>query len=189
MNIVSKSFVEHRKVLDQFFSSSEHVILSISKILSDALIQDRTLFWCGNGGSAADCQHLVAEFVGKFNKDRRALRSIALTTYTSILTCVANDYSYEDVFSRQVQALGKSGDILIGLSTSGNSENILRAFKTAKKTGLHTIGLLGKGGGKAKDLVDNALIIPSDTTARVQELHILIGHIFCELIERELKID
>ena len=132
---------------------------------------------------------MAAELVGRFNKDRKALSSIALTTDTSVLTCVANDYSYEDVFSRQLEALARSGDVLVVISTSGQSENVIRAIKTAKEIGLTTIALLGKDGGKAKSLVEHALVVPSDSTARIQEVHILIGHILCDLIEQELDLD
>ena len=147
-----------------------------------------TLFWCGNGGSAADSQHLAAELVGRFKKDRKALRSIALTTDTSVLTCIANDYSYEDVFSRQIEALARDGDVLVAISTSGSSENVLQALKAAKKIGVKTIAILGKDGGQAKALADLAIVISSDSTARIQEAHILIGHILCDLIEQELGL-
>ena len=131
---------------------------------------------------------MAAELVGRFKKDRRALRSIALTTDTSVLTCVANDYSYEDIFSRQLQALARKSDVLVAFSTSGQSENILRALKVAKDLGLKTIALLGKDGGQAKTMADEAIVIPSDSTGRIQEAHILIGHIICDLIEQELGI-
>ena len=163
-------------------------IASFSRTIASALANGSTVFWCGNGGSAADSQHLAAELVGRFKKDRRPLRSVALTTDTSVLTCVANDYSYEDIFARQVEALSRPGDVLVGISTSGQSENILRAVKMARSLGLQTIGLLGKDGGVAKDLVDQAIVIPSESTARIQESHILIGHILCDLIEQELGL-
>ena len=163
-------------------------ICSIGKLLAQSLSDEGTLFWCGNGGSASDSQHLAAELVGRFKKNRRALRSIALTTDSSVLTCVANDFSYEDVFARQVEALGRPGDVLICISTSGNSENILQALRVAKEMGLMTVVLLGKDGGFAKDLADKALVIPSDSTARIQEGHILVGHILCEVIEQELHL-
>jgi D-sedoheptulose 7-phosphate isomerase len=163
-------------------------IASFARTIASALANGSTVFWCGNGGSAADSQHLAAELVGRFKKDRRPLRSVALTTDTSVLTCVANDYSYEDIFARQVEALSRPGDVLVGISTSGQSENILRAVKMARSLGLQTIGLLGKDGGVAKDLVDQAIVIPSESTARIQESHILIGHILCDLIEQELGL-
>ncbi len=163
-------------------------IASFARTIASALANGSTVFWCGNGGSAADSQHLAAELVGRFKKDRRPLRSVALTTDTSVLTCVANDYSYEDIFARQVEALSRPGDVLVGISTSGQSENILRAVKMARSLGLQTLGLLGKDGGVAKDLVDQAIVIPSESTARIQEAHILIGHILCDLIEQELGL-
>jgi D-sedoheptulose 7-phosphate isomerase len=126
--------------------------------------------------------------VGRFKKDRKALRSIALTTDTSVLTCVANDYSYKDVFSRQLEALARPGDVLVAISTSGQSENVLRAITTAKQLGVETIALLGKDGGEAKNLADLSLLVPSDSTARIQEAHILIGHILCDLIEEEMGL-
>ena len=131
---------------------------------------------------------MAAELVGQFKKKRQALRSLALTTDSSVLTCIANDHSYEDIFARQVEALGRSRDVLIGISTSGNSENIMRAFKVANEMGLTTVALLGREGGRCKDFAEYALIIPSDSTARIQEVHILIGHIFCEIIEKELNL-
>ncbi len=187
-NIIHRNFAEHLQTIELVREALAEPIKKISQLLAQSLANGGTLFWCGNGGSAADSQHLAAELVGRFKKNRRALRSIALTTDTSVLTCVANDYSYADIFSRQVEALGRPGDVLIGISTSGNSENVLRAFKAAKEMGLMTIALLGKGGGSTKDLADHALVIPSDSTARIQEAHILIGHILCELIEQELGL-
>ena len=187
-NIIHRNFAEHLQTIELVHEALAEPIKKISQLLSHSLANGGTLFWCGNGGSAADSQHLAAELVGRFKKNRRALRSIALTTDTSVLTCVANDYSYDDIFARQVEALGRPGDVLIGISTSGNSENVLRAFKVAKQMGLKTIALLGKRGGYTKDLSDHALVIPSDSTARIQEAHILIGHILCELIEQELGL-
>lgn len=187
-NTTQLNFSSHLQTIELARELLADPINVIGQRLAQSLAKGGTLFWCGNGGSAADSQHLAAELVGRFKKDRRALRSIALTTDTSVLTCVANDYSYDDVFARQIAALGRPGDVLIGISTSGNSENVLRAFKAAKEMSLTTIALLGKGGGSAKELADHALIIPSDSTARIQEAHILIGHILCELIERELGL-
>jgi len=186
--IIQKSFDDHIQMIDSAKETLTMSIHSIGQLLAHSLSHEGTLFWCGNGGSASDSQHLAAELVGRFKKNRRALRSIALTTDSSVLTCVANDFSYEDVFSRQIEALGRSGDVLICISTSGNSENVLRALRVAKEMGLMTIVLLGKDGGLAKDLADKALVIPSDSTARIQEGHILVGHILCEVIEQELQL-
>ena len=185
---ISQHFTEHLQVISALPNLCTESILNAGVQIAGSLSKGGTIFWCGNGGSAADSQHLAAELVGRFKKNRKALRSIALTTDTSVLTCVANDYSYDVIFARQVEALGRPGDVLIGISTSGNSENVLRAFKAAKELGLMTIALLGKGGGYIKDLADHALVIPSDSTARIQEAHILIGHILCELIEQELGL-
>ena len=140
----------------------------------------------GNGGSAADAQHIAGELVGRFMLERQALPAIALTTNNSILTAVANDYGYETVFSRQVEALVNEKDVVIGISTSGDSLNVIEAIKAAKKKGAKTIGLTGGSGGKLAEGVDLALIVPSDCTPRIQEAHITIGHIVCELVEREL---
>jgi len=144
------------------------------------------ILFCGNGGSAADSQHLAAELVGHLRRERRGLAAIALTTDTSILTAVGNDYAFKDIFARQVQALGLPGDVLIGISTSGNSENVLVAAQTAQKQGLSTIGLLGNTGGKIAPVVDHKVVVPSKDTQRIQECHILIGHIWMEMIEQEL---
>ncbi len=160
------------------------VMHTIGKLTADAMGSGRKLLVCGNGGSAADSQHLVAEFVARLTVDRPALRAIALTTDTSILTAAGNDYGYEHVFSRQVEALALPGDVFLGISTSGNSPNIVRALHTARRLGVHTIGFTGNGGGKMRDLCDHNIIIPSDTTMNIQESHIALEHIFCMLVER-----
>jgi D-sedoheptulose 7-phosphate isomerase len=188
-DIIDKNFNEHYSTLELVNDKLDEIIELVGKQLAVSLSNGGTLFWCGNGGSAADSQHLAAELVGRFKKNRQALRSVALTTDTSVLTCVANDYSYNDIFSRQIEALGRSGDVLVGISTSGNSDNVIQALKTAKEMGLVTIAMLGKDGGMTKKLVDHSLIIPSNSTARIQEMHILIGHILCEIIEKELQLD
>jgi len=186
---VSSHFAEHLMVIECVSKLYLEQISDIATQMAQALLNRGTIFWCGNGGSAADSQHLAAELVGRFNKDRRALRSIALTTDTSVLTCIANDYSYEDVFSRQLEALAGDSDILVAFSTSGDSDNILRALKVAKQLGLKTFTFLGNDGGQAKALADLAIIIPSYSTVRIQEAHILIGHIICDIIEKELDLD
>ena len=163
-------------------------IFAVGMKMADVLSNGGTIYCCGNGGSAGDSQHLAAELVGRFKGDRRALRSVSLCTDSSVLTCVANDYSFESIFSRQIEALGRSGDLLVGISTSGNSSNVLRAFESANDMGLHTVGLLGKEGGKAQSLVDESIVIPSSNTARIQEAHILIGHCLCDLIEDGLGL-
>ena len=139
--------------------------------------------FCGNGGSAADAQHLAAEFSGRFYKDRKALPSDALHCNSSYLTAVANDYSFDVIYARLLEGLAKPGDVLVGISTSGNSGNIVKAFEMAKTIGVTTIGFTGQNGGKLKDLGDYLINIPSNTTPRIQESHILVGHIICELVE------
>ena len=143
------------------------------------------VLFCGNGGSAADAQHLAAEFSGRFYVDREALPAEALHVNTSYITAVANDYSYDVVYSRMVQGIGKKGDVLVGLSTSGNSTNIVKAFETARQKGMLTIGFTGSTGGKMKELSDLLLNVPSNDTPRIQECHILLGHIICQLVEQE----
>ena len=165
------------------------LIEQIGSVLISALSSNKRVFICGNGGSAADAQHIAAELVGRFKKERRGLPAIALTTDTSILTAVANDYGYEQVFARQIEALASAGDVLIGISTSGNSPNVVEAVKAARSIGVTTIGLTGGSGGTLKALCDETLIVPSDITARIQEAHILVGHILCEMIDERLKAD
>lgn len=140
----------------------------------------------GNGGSAADAQHIAAEMVGRYGFDRPSLPSLALTTDTSALTAIGNDYGYEHVFSRQLEGMGQDGDLFIGISTSGNSLNIVKAFESAKKNNITTVALVGKDGGEMAKLADIALIVPSNSTPRIQESHILIGHILCDIIEKEI---
>ncbi len=139
----------------------------------------------GNGGSAGDAQHIAAEFIGRYKKERKPVAAIALTVDSSILTCVGNDYGYENVFARQVEGLAKKEDVVIAISTSGNSENVIRGVEKAREIGAKTIGLLGKQGGKLKDLVDLAIVVPSSDTARIQEAHITIGHIICEILDED----
>ncbi len=144
------------------------------------------VLFCGNGGSAADAQHLAAEFSGRFYTDREALPAEALHVNTSYITAVANDYSYDVVYSRMIQGIGKKGDVVVGLSTSGNSGNILKAFETARDKGMITIGFTGATGGKMKDLSDYLINVPSTDTPRIQESHILLGHILCQLVEERI---
>lgn len=143
----------------------------------------KKLIICGNGGSAADSQHIAAEFTGRFIKDRPPIAVLALSTDTSALTCISNDYSFAEVFSRQLRALGQAEDCLLAISTSGNSENVIQAVLAAKEMRIKTIGLLGRDGGRLKDLCDCAIVVPSEITARIQEAHILIGHSICGSVE------
>jgi len=153
-----------------------------------ALRNGNKLMLCGNGGSAADSQHLAAEFTGRFVKDRKPLAALALSTDSSALTCIANDYSFDEVFARQVLALGRSGDCLLAISTSGNSRNIIRAVEAARMIGIRTIGLLGRDGGLLRGICDLALVVPSPTTARIQEAHIFMGHTLCAMVESRLGL-
>jgi D-sedoheptulose 7-phosphate isomerase len=160
----------------------------IAETIVQALRNGNKLMLCGNGGSAADSQHLAAEFTGRFVKDRRPLAALALSTDSSALTCIANDYSFDEVFSRQVLGLGNPGDCLLAISTSGNSRNVIRAVEAASGIGIRTIGLLGRDGGLLLGICDLALVVPSQTTARVQEAHIFIGHTLCAMVESRLGL-
>jgi len=162
------------------------IIEKVTEEMIKAFKNDKKVLLCGNGGSAADAQHIAAELSGKFYLDRKPLFAEALHTNTSFLTAVANDYSYEEVFTRAVKSMGREGDILIGISTSGNSLNVIKAIETANKKKLLTIGLTGKSGGKMKDLCKYLIKVPSTDTPRIQESHILIGHIICEIVEKNL---
>ena len=185
--LIKKHFLEHSDVLESLEHLDESII-NVANLLIQCLENKGTIFWCGNGGSASDSQHLAGELVGRFVGDRKPLKSIALTSDSAVMTCIVNDYGYKHIFSRQIEALGNEGDILIGISTSGNSENVIHAFEVAKQRGIITIGFLGKGGGKSSALVNQSIIVPSKSTARVQEMHILIGHILCDLIEEGLSL-
>jgi D-sedoheptulose 7-phosphate isomerase len=188
MNSIIQSHIkEHQEVLDTINTLADSIEQTASTLIN-CLKNDGTIYWCGNGGSASDSQHLAGELVGRFVGDRKPLRSIALNADSAVMTCIVNDYGYEHIFSRQVEGLGRQGDVLIGISTSGNSQNVINALNVAKTKKMSTIGLLGKGGGKARDAVDHAIVIPSNTTARVQEMHIMIGHIICDLIEEGLNL-
>ncbi len=161
-------------------------VTAAAKLIADALTGGGKLMLCGNGGSAADSQHIAAEFTGRFIEDRRPLAAMSLTTDTSALTCISNDYSFADVFVRQVRGLGRAGDCLIGISTSGNSENVVRAVDACRAMGIRSIGLLGRDGGRLAALCDLSIVVPSAVTARIQEAHILIGHTLCGLVEQQL---
>jgi D-sedoheptulose 7-phosphate isomerase len=143
----------------------------------------RTVIFCGNGGSAADSQHLAAEFMGRYLRDRKPLPSLALTVDTSALTAIANDYGYEHVFSRQLRGIGRPGDVLVGISTSGNSPNVVHAFEVARETGIGTVALTGEGGGRLAELADLCIRVPSRQTNEIQEMHIMIGHMLCGFVE------
>ncbi len=184
--IIGQRLAEHLSVLKKLMDSDYPLKLEQCAVYVErALAEGHKILFCGNGGSAADSQHLAAEFVGRFQNERKGLPAISLTVDTSILTAVANDYGYETVFARQVQALGERGDVLVGISTSGNSKNVLLAIKEAKKKGMTCIGMTAEGGGKMAGVCDICLAVPSKVTARAQEMHILMGHILCELVDHE----
>lgn len=178
---------EHIETFQHLENCKSEVSVAVD-IIVEALAVGRKILFCGNGGSAADCQHIAAEFTGRFTKDRRPLAGLALTTDTSALTCIANDYDFTKVFSRQILALGQPGDVLVGISTSGMSANISDAIASAKNVGLRTIGLLGKDGGTIKTMCDHSIIVPSNDTARIQEAHIFIGHVICGAVEQKLGL-
>lgn len=158
------------------------------KLIADCLAAGGKLLVCGNGGSAADAQHIASELTGRFIKERRPLAAISLTTDSSALTCIGNDYSFDEVFARQLRGLGRAGDVLVAISTSGNSPNVRRAAEDARAMGMQVVGLLGRDGGAIKDLSDVPIVVPNAVTARIQEAHILIIHTLCGLIEQELKL-
>ncbi len=166
--------------------SDEEILTKIQKagkIVRDAMQNGHKVLLCGNGGSASDSLHIAGEFVGRFQKERESLPAIALNADVASLTSIANDYGYEHVFERAVEGYGNPGDVLLGISTSGNSENVILAMKKAREKGVLTIGLSGRNGGKMDALADVSIVVPSDCTARIQESHIMIGHIICELAE------
>ncbi|MFQ5636895.1 MAG: D-sedoheptulose 7-phosphate isomerase [bacterium] len=184
--IFTETLAASIQVKQRVLAETVPVLNEIVNLLRRSLAQGNKIMLCGNGGSAADSQHIAAELVSKFNSDRRALPAIALTTDTSILTSIANDYGYDLVFARQIEALGQAGDVVIGLSTSGHSPNILKAMSMAKEKGLSTVALTGMSGGKLKDCVDICYRVPSDSTPRIQEVHITVAHAFCDILEKEL---
>ena len=178
--MVAQELKNHQELIAKVI---EMLLLPIENgcaMINETILSGNKLLIAGNGGSASDAQHIAAEFTGRFVKERKPLAAIALSTDTSALTAIANDYGFEHIFSRQLEALAKPGDLFLGISTSGNSRNILSAFQSAKKTGCKTLGLSGRNGGQMNDLCDLNVVVPSEITARIQEMHILIGHIFCK---------
>lgn len=181
------NLAEHQRTIKQL-GQLEPAVAAAARVLSEALAAGGKLLLCGNGGSAADCQHLAAELTGRFVHDQRPLAALALTTDTSALTCIANDYAFDQVFARQLRALGRPGDVLVTISTSGNSPNVLAAADAARGLGMRCIGLLGRDGGALRDRCDPAIVVPSQVTARIQEAHILIGHSLCGMVEELLGV-
>lgn len=180
--VFQNAIAEHIGVI-QTLGSQISLLEQIAGEMTRAVCDGRKVLWCGNGGSAADSQHLAAELMGRFRRERPGIASIALTTDTSILTAIGNDYGYERVFQRQVEALGTRGDVLVGISTSGNSRNVCAAIESARNLGCFTIAFTGEGGGAMARLADVALRVASRDTARIQECHILCGHMLCDWIE------
>jgi D-sedoheptulose 7-phosphate isomerase len=183
--IFAKAIAEHIRVV-QAIHDDHSVLERIASKMSAAMLNGNKILWCGNGGSAADSQHMAAELVGRFLRERRGLPSIALTTNTSILTAIGNDYGYELVFRRQVEALCVPGDVVVGISTSGNSKNVCLALEKAREIGAYTVAFTGKNGGGLAQVADETLQIPSTETPRIQEGHILCGHMLCDYIEQSL---
>ena len=182
---IERIFRESIQVKEATLAENKDKIAAAVKIVTSVLKKDRKVILFGNGGSAADSQHIAAEFIGRFQKERKALAAIALTTDTSILTALSNDYGSDIIFSRQIEGLAQKGDVVIGISTSGNSVNVLEGIKKAKRMGLKTISLTGCKGGKCAKLTDISIIVPSKNTARIQESHICIAHAICELVENQ----
>ena len=180
--IFDEAIAEHLKVI-QGLSPLRPLLEQIAVRMTDAVLSGHKIFWCGNGGSAADSQHLAAELVGRFRRERKALPSIALSTNTSIVTAIGNDYGYDLVFRRQLEALCSAGDVVVGISTSGNSGNVCSALELARELGAFTVAFTGEAGGKAAAIAETALRMPSKDTARIQEGHILCGHMICDWIE------
>ena len=172
--------------------SDTHLIDTIERaatVVVNAIENGNKVIFCGNGGSAADSQHLAAELIGKFYFNRHSLPAISLTVNTSIITAIGNDFGFDKAFARQLEGIGKAGDVLIGLSTSGNSENLVEAFRLAKEIGISTIAFTGESGGILRNLADILINVPSNDTPRIQEAHIMVGHIICELVEKEFVVN
>ncbi|OUV02265.1 MAG: phosphoheptose isomerase [Betaproteobacteria bacterium TMED82] len=185
---VESEFENHIKIASASTSLSGD-ILQAARLCSQALKNNNKVIFCGNGGSASDSQHLCAELIGRLKKNRVPLAAVSLTADTAALTCIGNDFGYEQVFSRQLEGIGKEGDILISISTSGQSANIINALETAEKLKIKSIAFLGKGGGSALKICTQSILVPSNNTGNIQEMHILIGHIVCGLIENLLDLE
>ncbi|MEO8403642.1 MAG: D-sedoheptulose 7-phosphate isomerase [Chitinophagaceae bacterium] len=183
-NIITGSIAVKNKVLED--EALLKTVDTVIGIIVNAFNNGKRVYFCGNGGSAADAQHLAAEFSGRFYIDRKALPAEALHCNTSYLTAVGNDYSFDDIYARLIEGIGMPGDVLVGLSTSGNSKNIIKAFETAKAKGMITVGFTGATGGKMKTVSDHLINVPSTDTPRIQESHILLGHIVCQLVEEKI---
>ena len=188
MEMIQEELNSHKETIQKTIEELQNYIYTACVIVSEAIVDGKKLILFGNGGSAADAQHIAAELTGRYKSERKGLPAIALTTDTSALTAIGNDYGYKEIFKRQVEALANKGDVVIGISTSGNSKNVIKALKKAKKTGCKTIGLSGKDGGKMNEICDINIVVPSKDTPRIQEMHILIGHIICQSVDNEWEI-
>jgi len=185
-NIIQKRFKESSEVKTRFLKENLPKLLDVIRLISQTFEGGNKLFFFGNGGSAADAQHMAAEFVNRYIMNRPPLPAIALTTDTSILTSVSNDFAFSEIFAKQLRALGKERDVAIGITTTGNSPNMIKAFEVAKEMGIKTVAFTGNDGGMVGKMVDFPLVVPSTSTPRIQEAHILIGHILCEMVEHSL---
>jgi D-sedoheptulose 7-phosphate isomerase len=181
--IIEKALQDSLKVKEEFVKENTHNLIFIAEKIALAFTSDRKLMLCGNGGSAADAQHIAAEFVNRFMLERPPLPAIALTTDSSIITSIGNDYAFDDIFSKQVKAIGMEGDVLLAISTSGNSANVITAITAARSQGIYTVGFAGGDGGRLRSLADLALVVKSNNTARIQEAHIFAGHVTCQLVD------
>lgn len=186
-NVIQNEFQGHLETIQKVIETMNEPLQEASKLAVETLRAGNKILLFGNGGSAADAQHIAAELSGRYKTERRGLPGIALTTDTSALTAIGNDYGYDRVFDRQVEALAQKGDLLIGISTSGNSKNVLNAFSVGREIGCNIIGFSGRDGGAMNDLCDVNLVVPSDDTPRIQEMHILFGHTICQIIDNELS--
>jgi len=184
---VISEFQSHLNTINNVINNMEEELVKASELAVNTLKNGNKILLCGNGGSAADAQHIAAELTGRYKTERRGLPGIALTTDTSALTAIGNDYGYNRVFDRQVESLANKGDLIIGISTSGNSSNVISALKLGMELGCKTIGFTGKNGGEMNDICDVNLVVPSDDTPRIQEMHILFGHTICQIIDNEIK--
>jgi D-sedoheptulose 7-phosphate isomerase len=184
--IIRKAFQESTQLKDQFLKDNLGQIVNVVNVITASLKKGNKILLFGNGGSAADAQHLAAEFVNRFTIERPPLPAIALTTDTSIITSIGNDYDFAQIFAKQIRAIGQPGDVAIGMSTSGVSPNVLRGLEIAKKMGLATIGLTGRDGGQVAQMVDYCLNVPSSSVPRIQEVHITVGHVICQLVDYKL---
>lgn len=186
--MIQDELQSHQETIEKTAQSMVSAIDEAIGMVIDTLKSGGKVLLCGNGGSAADAQHIAAEFTGRYKSERRGLPAIALTTDTSALTAIGNDYGFDRVFDRQVEALANSGDLVIGISTSGNSANVVNAFEKARELGCRTVGMSGRDGGQMNEACDLNLVIPSDDTPRIQEMHMLIGHIICQGVDDTLSV-